>query len=159
MPEWRPVPGHEINYQISDDGQVYSRPRRHTKGGLRRIRVNKHGYLSVTLVTDGRQETHEVHRLVARAFLGERPAGQEVRHIDGDKLNCRLTNLAYGTSRENHFDKQVHGTDHNRAKTHCPHGHEYAGENLRITPGGRRACRACNRTRKLAEYYRKKAAS
>lgn len=32
----------------------------------------------------------------------------------------------------------------NRAKTHCPQGHEYAGDNLMIQSNGRRRCRACN---------------
>lgn len=31
-----------------------------------------------------------------------------------------------------------------RAISHCPSGHEYAGDNLYITPDGRRVCRACN---------------
>lgn len=31
-----------------------------------------------------------------------------------------------------------------RAITHCPSGHEYAGENLYVDPTGRRHCRACN---------------
>jgi hypothetical protein len=33
----------------------------------------------------------------------------------------------------------------NKRKTHCIRGHEFAGENLRITPGGYRNCRACER--------------
>ncbi len=32
-----------------------------------------------------------------------------------------------------------------RAITHCPSGHPYAGENLRVTSTGRRVCRACQR--------------
>lgn len=33
----------------------------------------------------------------------------------------------------------------NRAKTHCPQGHPYSGENVRISPGGGRYCRTCSR--------------
>jgi len=32
-------------------------------------------------------------------------------------------------------------------RTHCPAGHEYAGDNLYIGPNGKRRCRACNRER------------
>lgn len=158
MPEWRPVPGFEQDYRVSDEGQVWSRPRKTTRGGILRAKVSKRGYLTVALSSGGHQKTYAVHRLVALAFLGKRPDGQEVRHLDGDRLNPQLSNLVYGTSTENHLDKRRHGTDHNAAKTHCPKGHPYSGENLRITPTGRRACRACNRIRKLAEYYRNKAA-
>jgi len=37
------------------------------------------------------------------------------------------------------------GFQRNAAKTHCPHGHAYAGENLYVAPDGRRSCRACRR--------------
>ena len=33
----------------------------------------------------------------------------------------------------------------NTAKTHCPQGHPYEGENLRIKSDGRRVCRTCCR--------------
>lgn len=44
-----------------------------------------------------------------------------------------------------------------RAITHCPGGHPYAGENLRVTPTGRRVCRTCQRAATAA--YRKRRAS
>jgi hypothetical protein len=33
----------------------------------------------------------------------------------------------------------------NKDKTHCPKGHAFSGENLRITPRGSRKCRECER--------------
>lgn len=45
-----------------------------------------------------------VHQLVALTFLGPRPKGQEVRHLDGNPLNNRADNLAYGTRTENIYD-------------------------------------------------------
>jgi hypothetical protein len=36
-------------------------------------------------------------------------------------------------------------------RTHCPAGHEYAGDNLYIGPNGKRQCRACNRARAAAK--------
>jgi hypothetical protein len=39
-------------------------------------------------------------------------------------------------------------------KTHCPFGHPYAGDNLRINGDGSRHCRACDRARKK-KYLRK----
>lgn len=35
----------------------------------------------------------------------------------------------------------------NTAKTHCPQGHPYRGENLIINSQGRRVCRTCERAR------------
>lgn len=39
-------------------------------------------------------------------------------------------------------------TNHNRDKTHCPNGHPYAGDNLKLERGGKaRRCRTCERAR------------
>lgn len=35
----------------------------------------------------------------------------------------------------------------NRAKTHCPRGHPYSGDNLYLSPKGARFCRECRRQR------------
>lgn len=42
--------------------------------------------------------------------------------------------------------------------THCHRGHPYDEANTRIETNGYRKCRACDRIRALAAYYRKKAA-
>jgi transposase len=51
-----------------------------------------------------------VHALVALAFIGPRPNGQVVRHLDGDKKNNRPDNLAYGEKWVNAADARRHGT-------------------------------------------------
>ena len=50
-----------------------------------------------------------MHRLVARAFIGECPIGLHVLHGDGDKTNNHYTNLRYGTPADNHMDTLAHG--------------------------------------------------
>jgi hypothetical protein len=42
-----------------------------------------------------------VHSLIALAFLGKRPQGYDVMHIDGTRTNNKLNNLKYGTRSEN----------------------------------------------------------
>jgi hypothetical protein len=145
---WAPIPGYEGRWEASTEGRIRSLPRPRTKGGILKQRVNKRGYLSVTL---GR-ETHEVHRLIASAFLGPKPPDCEVRHVDRDRLNTRASNLAYGTRSQNNLDKRWHGTDHNVAKTHCPQGHPYFGDNLLRIPSRPtvRYCRTCNEQRRAS---------
>ena len=41
--------------------------------------------------------TQYVHHVVAEAFLGPRPCGLVVRHMDGDRENNAASNLAYVT--------------------------------------------------------------
>ncbi len=42
-----------------------------------------------------------VHRLVVEAFIGEIPAGQEVNHISGQKVDNRIENLEVVTHSQN----------------------------------------------------------
>jgi hypothetical protein len=140
--QWRAIAGYEGRYEVSNLGRVKSLPRRRTKGGILVTPVNKRGYLSVTLG----YEKRELHGVVAAAFLGSRPQGAEVRHLDGNPLNPAAANLVYGTRSENVRDKRRHGTDHNVMKTHCPQGHAYDEENTRLYQG-RRYCRACEALR------------
>ena len=51
-----------------------------------------------------------VHRIVMAAFVGPRPPGKEVRHLNGDGSDNRISNLRYGTHAENMRDMEAHGT-------------------------------------------------
>lgn len=98
-----------------------------------------------------------VHALVASAFIGPRPDGQEVRHLDGDRLNPNVANLAYGTRSQNRIDCVQHGTDHNASKTHCANGHEFTEANTYVYKGRgktERQCRTC-RNAYIADWKRR----
>jgi hypothetical protein len=43
----------------------------------------------------------------------------------------------------------------NRAKTHCPQGHSYSGDNLRIGSKGERLCVACSRAQNKKAYQKR----
>ena len=117
--EWKDIPLFEGLYQVSNLGGVRSLDRTvcYTDGRVAKIRgkllaaaIDGRGYPVVNLSKNGSARTHAVHCLVALAFLGERPFGDiHVRHLDGNALNPRLTNLAYGTRAENERDKIRHG--------------------------------------------------
>lgn len=117
MERWLPIAGHEGRYEVSDQGRVRSlrmvngvvdRPRKYPL--ILAASLDGRGYPTVTLAKCNAKETRRVHVLVAETFLGPRPFGFVVRHIDGDSLNARLANLAYGTPAENEADKVAHGT-------------------------------------------------
>jgi hypothetical protein len=97
--EWRPIAGYEGLYEVSNRGRV-------RRAGRRRcLKLDRHwrGYLRAQLYgAGGRRRFHRVHLLVAAAFIGPRPAGQTVDHLDEDKRNNAVTNLEYVTRIENH---------------------------------------------------------
>lgn len=88
------------------------------------------------------------HRLVAAAFIGPCPPGHEVLHIDGTRNN-HVSNLRYGTRKENMVDKVKHGKHQYAKRTHCGAGHEYTPENTRWFGPTKswRQCRECERLR------------
>ncbi len=72
---------------------------------------NVGGYLCVCF-TRGRSERHQipVHHLILKTFIGEKPDwAQCSRHLDGNKTNNDLSNLAWGTSKQNSADTVAHG--------------------------------------------------
>jgi hypothetical protein len=112
--EWRWVPGFERRYEVSNLGQVrsYMQPGRWGKllsepRLLKPVVDPQTGYPRVQL---GRGVRRAIHSLVAEAFIGPRPEGRQVRHLDGNRGNPHLVNLAYGTQAENEEDKNLHGT-------------------------------------------------
>jgi hypothetical protein len=122
---WLPVVGYESLYEVSSLGRIRSLDRKvQRKDGhwqsypSRILSQNKgsHGYLGVALCNGGvKGKTRTVHSIVAEAFLGPRPEGFEVMHIDGDRANPKLSNLKYGTGAENQADRFFHGT-HSRGE-------------------------------------------
>lgn len=110
-------------YAVGDDGSVWSRRslNGHGYGPWHRVIGDvANGYRRVGLRVGGRVAHKSVHRLVLAAFAGDRP-DLEVRHLNGDRTDNRLTNLAWGTAYDNAVDRERHGNtlrgeSHGRAR-------------------------------------------
>lgn len=117
---WLPVVDFEGSYEVSGMARVRSLDRlvRSSRRSAQQIKfgrvlaqtVDTNGYFSVRLSLDGRSTSRQVHALVAEAFIGPRPPGQQVRHGPAGKLDNRPSNLRYGTPAENMRDKRRDGT-------------------------------------------------
>lgn len=103
--EWRFVLGNK-NYMVSNRGEVrnckFDRPRKPQSAN--------NGYVRVGIHQNGLMQPHSVHRLVLDAFVGPAPEGMECMHLNGVRSDNRLENLRWGTRKENHSHKKIHGT-------------------------------------------------
>lgn len=99
------------NYEVSNDGKVYSVKTNWRGYGKRELNqsLNSDGYKSVKLTLNGLRKRIAVHKLVAYVHIGPMPKGLQVRHLDGNKFNNSASNLTYGTAVENATDREQHG--------------------------------------------------
>lgn len=117
--EWRSLPDGFGPYEVSDHGAV--RNSRTCK--VLKPEVARTGHLRVQLyVVPGKARHFQVHRLVARAFIGE--SDLDVLHWDDNPSNNHVSNLRYGTDRENWYDSARNGR--RRLSDFCLRGHPYS---------------------------------
>lgn len=96
--EFRKVPSLLFLYEVSEDGRI-----------VRNVKSKHHlkfdtdcgGYYRVSPFIKGKQIHVFVHSLVAECWLGNKPEGYEVDHIDRNRKNNHRKNLRYVTPEEN----------------------------------------------------------
>lgn len=148
--QWRRIDGFP-DYEVSDRGRVRS----HRRGAARVLAARPKSaaptrrtnlpYLTVALYGDAGRRDRDVAPLVLEAFVGARPEGMEVRHLNSNPQDNRLSNLAWGTKQENTDDKNVR-------RDKCRQGHLLGG----WTKNGSRRVRRCNECAREAYHAKKK---
>lgn len=154
---WKPIPGYEGYYEVSDHGQVRGVTRKVLRSdGLKTTvpgRILAHsvkprtGHRYVRLMMNGEGKVKSVHRLVLEAFVGPCPEGMVACHFDDDPDNNHVSNLRWATISDNVMDMVRNGNHNYARRTHCPRGHELAEWNVAPSPlkNGHRNCLACAR--------------
>lgn len=138
-PTTRPIPGLP-GYAATPTGEVISLRRRtpHTLA----YTVGPCGYRTIGVVnTDGNRVCVRVGDLIAATWLGPRPEGQDLRHLDGNPSNDTLDNLAWGTPAEVAQDYADRAAREGPAT--CALGHPLA--DTWLGSWGERVCPTCKR--------------
>lgn len=97
---WKPVPGYEGHYDVSDMGRVRSLKR----GRITILTPSKRSkgrYYYVQLFINKISTRYIVHRLVYLAFKGSIPEDRDVDHEDGNTFNNTPSNLRLLSHRDN----------------------------------------------------------
>ena len=93
---WKPIPGYENEYLVSDEGEVWSIRRNKAL----KPNTDRYGYLYVVLSVCGKRKTLKIHRLVASAYIDNPLNKPTVNHLNGNRSDNRVSNLEWATPKE-----------------------------------------------------------
>ena len=94
---WKDVKEYELLYEVSNTGTVRSK----RSGLLLKLSDNGAGYMNITLSKEAKLVKRYIHRLVAQAFIPNPEDKPQVMHLDHNSKNNHVSNLAWGTQKEN----------------------------------------------------------
>ncbi len=97
--QWRKIKGSYGRYEISNTGLLRrSDNRKH----LKRMQLKDQQYYYVDISVYGVKKRIIIHKAVMRNFVGNpTKAKPHINHIDGNRINNRLSNLEYCSPSEN----------------------------------------------------------
>lgn len=107
---WKDIPNYEGLYQASNIGRIKSLARYIHRGHGAYIRredkilkniLDSKGYYKVTLCKDETRKQCLVHQLVAKTFLPNPNGFVYVDHVNTDRIDNRVENLRWCSSKEN----------------------------------------------------------
>ena len=97
LEQWKTIQGTNGAYDVSNMGRA-----RGPSGKILKPTLMKIGYcmISLSLKSHGVKKKY-LHALVAESFLGHKPTGYVINHINGDKKDNRATNLEFLSRKDN----------------------------------------------------------
>lgn len=106
--EFRKIPSLKFLYEVSEDGRIFRNVKSKKQN---KIIVDYHhspaGYCFTFICRDHKVQRIPIARVVAECWLGAKPEGYEIDHIDRNSQNNHYSNLRYVTKSE-----QMKNRDH-----------------------------------------------
>lgn len=132
---WKDICGFEGKYQVSNVGRIrglgFKYKVKFPNKLAHRISLPKlyvpvlvghkdksKRYFAVSLEKNNKYKQYRIHALVLEMFIGPRPKGMHGAHLNGNRLDNRLSNLKWCTAKENMSHKILHGTQPMGENTH-----------------------------------------
>ena len=109
--------------------------------------ITANGYGQFTVTQPTKRKVY-AHRWAYEHWNGPIPEGLVIDHLCRNTACCNPAHLETVTLLEN-IQRSPH---YPGRKTHCKHGHELSGTNVRIDKRGHRSCKACEKRRHEPDY-------
>jgi hypothetical protein len=118
--EFRKIKSLDYLYEVSEDGRIF----RNVKSKKQQKIVldmhhSKTGYYAVWVCIKNKMRRVMIHKAVAECWLGDKPEGYEIDHIDRDAHNNHYTNLRYVTHSEQMRNRVLSDRIIEQAKANC----------------------------------------
>lgn len=120
---WKDIEGYDGIYEISNFGNIKTRRRQGSKGGLLSPYKRPDGYYEVNLRKDNNSKLFLLHRLVAETFIPNPKKYKYINHIDGNKKNNKISNLEWCTFQHNMIEAYRIGLNPKRYGKKNPNHH------------------------------------
>lgn len=133
---FKTVDGFE-DYVIYEDGTI----RNIVTNNNLKPRLQK-GYLRVTMCIEGKRHYKFIHQMLANAFIDNPYGHKVVRHLNDNRTDNRLSNLAWGSIGDNNQDKYDNGFLNPCRKLSCDearkiflssHPHDYIASKYKVS--------------------------
>lgn len=125
--EFRKIKSLKFLYEVNENGTIFRNVKSKKQNKIKLdFHHSKKGYYATFCRIDGKPTRVMIHKVVAECWLGDKPDGLEVDHIDRDSHNNHYTNLRYVTKSE-----QMKNRDHSNISA-------TGANNLRIARNARK---------------------
>lgn len=135
--EFRKIKSLKFLYEINENGTILRnvKSKKHIK-----IKLDKHhskaGYYAAWICRDKKVQRLTIHKLVAECWLGDKPDGMEIDHIDRNTHNNHYSNLRYVSHSEQMKNRVLSEHVIEQAKANCRAYVEYISKPVMVRGRG-----------------------